>query len=844
MKMKHPIMTLAAATLCLAPAAQADWLYSYSAKTLTECDENGVALATSPWIFNVTSTTKSNDIYRLTIKYKTIGAADSLDLSAPIHGDSGVIVALADDFLKNDTSKALLTSVCLPDSLTSIGKEAFNGHKKLVSVTPFIPDGVTHVGYNAFSGCPLLESPLRMGYGPTLSLGTSAFSGASKLPSANLGPAVTALYQDDFKNCSALGSVRLPDTLTSIANQVFENCTALTNVTPFLPDSVKTVGTSAFKSCTKIAGTLAFTAGGDDITINGASFYIAAITNIVFGEGAVYIANDGIMNAGAVRTVRFGQGVLSFSSTGAKGFRFPSYGVRFDVPAGVQDWEDFITTYTHLNWADIPETGNNPSKAKYREIFPDGPEPRCLLKISGSESNTRYIWLHSYRPGGANATNLYVHGVDETGVTGLFGETTPAYGTYVDVGGDTPFVCTAPEFATNGGLTEYRCAGYRIETMDAAGAWVNPVEVRGPRSYTFNPAEAGSTRLTWLWEPYAYGIRVMLPTLMELGSVSLPEPNHNGFYTTGSVVRATASPQNGSSFARWFGNIQADQADTPTPDIVMDGEKVLYPYFAHNWVIEGSNIQDGYWKLSWSGKRSAIQIGAPSVQWVPGFIDFAKPVEGGGTITAFKKDCFKSNTTLTDVRLPDTTEIFGEYAFYSCSGLRNISPFLPGTVTNVAGGAFRNSPITNALSIGPKRLPFQFISGSQFIGCSSIPSLDLGPTITALPQDVFKSCTAVTRITFRGDKPTWNSQSFEGIPSYQVQVFTPRESASWTEWIEDYVTPWADVSAANQTKYFQNFGDSAKRPYGLITSGSNFGKGNNQWVIPYSSRSGTVIIAY
>ncbi len=845
--MHRPSFCILHSAFCIAVAlaaasARADWLYSYSAKTLTECDSSGVPLATSPWVFTITTSTKVNDSYNLTIKYKTIGAADTLDLSAPIHGDAGVIVGLADDFLKHNDSKALLTSVVLPNTLTSIGKEAFAYHSKLVSVTPFLPDSVRSIGNYAFRSCPL-ATPLRMGYGGALSLGSSIFLSDSSLPSADIGPGVTALTTDIFKSCTKLGEVHLPDTLTSIASQAFESCTSLSNVVSFLPDSVKTVGSRAFYNCTKIAGTLSFTAGGSDITVNGSTFYISGITNIVFGEGAVSVVSDGIMNAGNVKTVHFGRGVLSFDSAGMKGFRLTSYGARFDVPAGIQAWEDFITTYKYRDWADINETGNNPSKTKYYEAFPDGPEPRCLLYIPGSSSNNKYVWLYSYPLGGEEAKNLVVHGADENGDTGLYGETTPAYGEHLDVGGDTPIVCTAPAFATNGGLTEYRCAGYRIETMDALGGWENPVVVNGSRSYTFNPSEAGTTRLTWLWEPYAYGIDVRLPTLMELGSVSLSAPDHNGFYTTGTVARVTATAAGADSpFAKWFGDVPDAQAAGAVLDLVMDGEKILYPYFAHDWVISGSNISDGYWTLGWSGRRDAISIGYPSVQWMPGFIDFRKPIVDGGTIRSFSKDCFKNNDTITDVRLPDTTEAIGEYAFYYCSKLRNVSPFLPQAVTSVAGGAFRNTPITNALSIGPKRLPFTFESDSQFINCTKIPSVEIGPTITALPQDLFKNCTALTSIRFRGDKPTWSSQTFENLSSYQAQVFVPRESTSWANWIGTYVTPWANVSAANQAKYWQNFGETAKRPYGLITSGGNFGKGGSQWIIPYAARQGSVLM--
>ncbi|MGF0039132.1 leucine-rich repeat domain-containing protein, partial [Victivallis vadensis] len=44
-----------------------------------------------------------------------------------------------------------LTSVTLPNSVTSIGARAFYGCSALTSIT--IPSGVTSIGDNAFQGC-------------------------------------------------------------------------------------------------------------------------------------------------------------------------------------------------------------------------------------------------------------------------------------------------------------------------------------------------------------------------------------------------------------------------------------------------------------------------------------------------------------------------------------------------------------------------------------------------------------------------------------------------------------------------------------------------------------------
>lgn len=70
-----------------------------------------------------------------------------------------------------------LTSITIPDSVTSIGHYAFEDCGYLTSIT--IPDSVTSIGDRAFEGCSSLTS-ITIGNGVT-SIGDWAFEGCSRL---------------------------------------------------------------------------------------------------------------------------------------------------------------------------------------------------------------------------------------------------------------------------------------------------------------------------------------------------------------------------------------------------------------------------------------------------------------------------------------------------------------------------------------------------------------------------------------------------------------------------------------------------------------------------------------
>ncbi len=178
-----------------------------------------------------------------------------------------------------------LTSVTIPNSVTTIDNGAFNS-SGLISVN--IPNSVTTVGEWAFGYCDNLTS-VTIGNSVT-TIGKGAFNSCDNLSSVTIGNSVTTIGSKAFMG-SGLISVTIPNAVTTIGESAFCNCKNLTSVTlsnnidtihKFLfaqdsnlvsltiPNSVTVIEDEAFGNCT---GLTSITIPSNVTSVGGAAFY-------------------------------------------------------------------------------------------------------------------------------------------------------------------------------------------------------------------------------------------------------------------------------------------------------------------------------------------------------------------------------------------------------------------------------------------------------------------------------------------------------------------------------------------------------------------------------------------
>ena len=149
-----------------------------------------------------------------------------------------------------------LTSITIPNSVTSIGYEAFNGCTGLTSIN--VASGNNYYsGNNGILFNKKKTELIRYPEGKSqtsytipnsvTSIGVDAFRDCSGLTSITIPNSVTSIGSGAFWGCTGLTSITIPDSVTSIGSYTFF-CSGLTSIT--IPDSVISIGNRAFFGCT------------------------------------------------------------------------------------------------------------------------------------------------------------------------------------------------------------------------------------------------------------------------------------------------------------------------------------------------------------------------------------------------------------------------------------------------------------------------------------------------------------------------------------------------------------------------------------------------------------------
>ena len=174
-----------------------------------------------------------------------------------------------------------ITSIVVPDYVTSISDYAFNGCGNLMKMTlPFVGASKTATGYESVFG--FIFGFHRSRYSDTIDgltyqyydsssdsayryyhynipaslrsvtitggeIGDSVFYGCNNLTNINIPNNISSIGDLAFFGCSSLENITIPNQTTSIGDSAFSRCSSLTSIK--MPENVNLIGSFAFSNC-------------------------------------------------------------------------------------------------------------------------------------------------------------------------------------------------------------------------------------------------------------------------------------------------------------------------------------------------------------------------------------------------------------------------------------------------------------------------------------------------------------------------------------------------------------------------------------------------------------------
>ena len=697
-----------------------------------------------------------------------IGTCTDTEILIPTTYNGLPVVSVEASAFLNNTA---ITSVVLPDSITSIGENAFNGCESLTSVTFGKNSQLSSIGPGAFNYCYSLES-------------------------ITIPESVTNIGSDAFIYCYGLRSVTFGENsqLTSIGDGAFNWCESLESIT--IPASVTSIGEWAFVECYRLVevwnlSKLNITAGSED---NGYVGYYAKRVETEPSESYVYTDENGyvIYYDGKVKAL----------------INYIGNETKLTIPAGITEINGYAFSYCEsLKSITVPDSVTSIGDwafcccAKLTSIT----IPDSVTSIGDGAFN----WCESLEsitiPDGVKSIGNHAF----AGCSALESITIPD--SVLNIGDSAFEGCTAlesitiPDSVLSIGYSAFEeCTALKSITIPGSVLSIGQRTFAGCSGLESAIIADGVTSIgddTFL--NCTNLVNVSLPdSLTSIGSDTFYGCTNLQTYDDGTASYL------GNSENHYLVLVKVVSKEI-TSFTIDDKTKFIWSSaFSECRVLE-----------SIENTQNILCIGSYAFEHCNNLKTFTIPYG----VTTIEDNTFFCCTNMQTITIPETVTSIGQSAFEGCNNLKSIS--IPNSVTSIGNKAFyeckkleniiipdgvtfiRFDTFNGCESLEWVSLPesVYYINQFAFKNCSSLKSIIIPSAVTDIAVAAFLNCDALTTVYYGGTEEGWSTISIEGnngclngVRKYYFSQTEPEKDGYFWHFDTDGVTP---VSWGNEPNY-------------------------------------------
>lgn len=646
-----------------------------------------------------------------------------------------------------------ITSVSFGSKLTTIGGYAFN-YSSLTTLT--LPNTVTFVDEYAFSYC-------------------------RSLTGLTISNSLTKISEGMFKNCTSLPSVTIPANVIEIGYEAFSTCNALTTFTFASGSKLQKIGDGAFYYCKLLSGTIAFPTYLHEIGYRAfyrCGYSATSRTFLTLNDNLAIVGNY------AFESARLGGSLI--------------------LPASLQELgegafycDSTLSYYGGINAVDI-------SKCVGLTEIPTNAFVGSFTYFTNYTSKVRFVLPNSIRKiadyaFGNGVVVVLNPAIEEIG-----------HSTFQNCVVEFDSSFTDADFAKIKYSSEYYGVFERAYLFESDIHRIirNTNKITNATFFNVTIWDSSATEVSSISLDIHEGVTLIgnnaLGFKATISEITLPSSLRvmNSTITSNTVSRLNYH----GSQAEWNANVKTTEGGSTTTslsfvsnsNIYYNVDKMSYTTSGGKATITGASINfTGELRIpSTIGGYPVVAIGSSafsgkvanvtSVYIADGIETIGSTAFGTGasgiksvrlpnTLKEIGASVFRYNIDITEIELPDSLEIIGNYAFYG----RNLKKVvIPRNVKTIGTNAFQNC--LDLIDIKFAGNTLKTIGAYAFDGCSSLKSVALPDSVVTLGAYAFRNCSALINVNLSNNLTIIEDYTFYGCTNLKT-VNLPKKLVSIDE---------------------------------------------------------------